>query len=295
MRNRFPGMSCVLCPSPSEGVGEHVLSAWFLGDFAGEGPFTTDKGGTPYTTRAGKAEHPTLSGVHVPMCQAHNAVLNQTIEEPAKPVIRVLFEDGADTAWPCLDAGQGRALAKWLLKVGVLWAHPESSHDHPGVDRDGSRPILDAITPEWLSWMAEETDPPSAYSVYVQRQPVRADDPVEVVPTQHVHLPREVVVDHARHHFAARTLGLRSLRVTIVWHPGWPIDHPLLAEGKAVQLWPNVSGVDLGSLPVISPKAAEFVIAPGSIQTSAEDYARLAPTHPLGANLMPSLWDFADF
>ncbi len=283
----------MLCTSASEGVGEHVLSTWFLRDFAGEGPFTTTKADTPYTTRAGNAEHPTLSGVHVPMCQTHNSVLNRTIEEPAKPIIRMLFADGADTAWPRLDAEQARSLGKWLIKVGVLWAHPESSHDHPGVDRDDSRSRLDSITPEWLSWMVEETEPPDAFSVYVQRQPVRDDEPVEVIPPQHVHLPGEVVVDHARHQFAARAFGLRSLRVTIVWHPGWPINHPLITYGKAVRLWPNTTGAELGSLPVISPKAVEFVVVPGSVQTSGADYALLAPTHPLGANPLPSLWDFA--
>lgn len=293
MTNRFPGQKCVLCDSPSEGVGEHVLPAWFLRDSAVEGPFITDKAGIPYRTRAGKAEHPNLSGVHVPMCQAHNSLLNQTIEEPAKPIVRRLFADGADTVWPRLDTSQAGSLAKWLVKVGVLWAHPESSHDHPDVNRDDSRPRLVTITPDWLSWMAEETEPPDAFSVYVQRQPVRDDEPVEVIHPQHIHLPHEVVVDHTRVHFAARTFGLRSLRVTIVWHPGWPIDHPLLADGKVIRLHPTDTAAELHSLPVISPKAAEFMVVPCSVQTSAEDYQRLAPTHPLGASPVPALWDFA--
>jgi hypothetical protein len=140
--------------------------------------------------------------------------------------------------------------------------------------------------------MVEETEPPDAFSVYVQRQPVRDDESVEVIPPQHIHLPDEVVVGHARLRFAARTFGLRSLRVTIVWHPGWPIDHPLLADGRVVRLYPIATVAELTPLPVISPKAVEIVVVPCSIQTSAEDYVRLAPAHPLGVNPMPALWDF---
>lgn len=49
--NRFPGQACVFCPNPSVGVGEHVWPSWFIGEFHGQGSFTTSRAGEPYTKR----------------------------------------------------------------------------------------------------------------------------------------------------------------------------------------------------------------------------------------------------
>lgn len=47
MGNRFPGQTCVFCPNPSVGVGEHVWPSWFISEFHGQGPFTTSRAGGP--------------------------------------------------------------------------------------------------------------------------------------------------------------------------------------------------------------------------------------------------------
>ena len=80
----------MLCPNPSAGVGEHVWPAWLIGDFHGEGPFHTEKSGTPYKKRDNTtvAKFAALPSVHVPMCANCNARLNTKVEEPAKPVVR---------------------------------------------------------------------------------------------------------------------------------------------------------------------------------------------------------------
>ena len=89
MPNRFPGEVCVICVAPSVGVGEHVWPRWFLQEFAGEGPFYTEKSGEPLLRRdATPATHESLQGVHVPMCERCNGRLDKYIEKPAKDVVR---------------------------------------------------------------------------------------------------------------------------------------------------------------------------------------------------------------
>jgi hypothetical protein len=101
MPNRFRSKLCVFCPLPSVGVGEHVLSAWFLGEFKGEGPFHTDKNGEPILKRKPKkedrtrVEHGSLQGIHVPACESCNTALDKHFEKLAKPVIRKLMPRSA--------------------------------------------------------------------------------------------------------------------------------------------------------------------------------------------------------
>jgi hypothetical protein len=39
-----------------------------------------------------------------------------------------------------------------------------------------------------------------------------------------------------------------ELDAAIVWHPGWPIEHPLVAEGRGAVLWPNPAAIDFAAL-----------------------------------------------
>ena len=82
MKGRFAGKACVLCPKPNVGLGEHVWPLWLLGDFAPEGPFTTDENGAAVTKRDGVTPWKSvgLPGSHVPMCSDCNARLNRAIE-----------------------------------------------------------------------------------------------------------------------------------------------------------------------------------------------------------------------
>ena len=42
----------------------------------------------------------------------------------------------------------------------------------------------------------------------------------------------------------SREIGIRGLDITMVWHPVWPIAHPLVAEGRAAVFWPNPAAID---------------------------------------------------
>lgn len=286
MANRFPSKSCVLCPNPSEGVGEHVWSHWFIQEFRGSGPFTTSKGGVAYTKRDGvtpvKAQ--ALPGSHVPMCSSCNGQLNRTIEQPVKAVVRRLLSRPAVQPWPAVPAGEAAALAKWLLKVGLLKAHPDVVHDHPQMDRDPDVPRLDHVDPAWLDWMRTGTAPPSAFSVYVTRRSLTGEQPWQGK-MERIFLPRVSVGGQLRE-FMSRSFGMKGLDVTIVWHPGWPILHPLAQTARAAVLWPNPSAVDFGQLPEIHPDEFRFHPALGSMHLTDVEFLEVTRT-PLQVGVDP--------
>lgn len=89
MGNRFPGQACVFCSNPNVGVGEHVWAHWFIGEFHGQGPFTTSRAGVPYTKRdqVTPVTANALLGAHVPACQDCNAILVASIH----PVLGISF------------------------------------------------------------------------------------------------------------------------------------------------------------------------------------------------------------
>jgi hypothetical protein len=151
----------VLCPNPSAGVGEHVWPAWLIGDFHGEGPFHTEKSGTPYKKRDNTtvAKFAALPSVHVPMCANCNARLNTKVEEPAKPVVRRVLPRSSTHAWPTLTADEAAALGRWFLKVGLLLSHPEAVDDNPHTAQDLAAARFDEFCQDWVAWMAAGADP----------------------------------------------------------------------------------------------------------------------------------------
>lgn len=262
MANRFPDEQCVICDAPSVGVGEHVWPTWFLQEFAGEGPFYTEKSGQPIRKRDGDvATHNALEGAHVPMCEECNGLLSKHIEEPAKDIIRKLLPRSADHAWPSLSSDECAAVAFWFLKVGLLLSHPKVHHDNPRLNKDPDVPRLPDLSPEYLTWMRAGATPPYGFSVYAYRRSLKSE--IERWPNgkTHIALPTLVRVGEHELRFMARELGIRGIDVTIVWHPGWPIAHPLVDSGRAVELWPRPAGADFDRMPEVH--SGEFGFATG--------------------------------
>lgn len=279
----------MLCPNPSEGVGEHVWPSWLIDDFADEGPFTSSKGGVAYTKRDDTTvvTFSALPGVHVPMCSPCNVRLNRTIEEPAKAVAERLVPWSAEHTWPVVSATDSAALARWYLKIGLLSAHPAAVHDNPHVDRDPDMPRFDSMQPEWLAWMHDGTPPPEAFSVFVTRRAVTGEQPW-AGQKAHIVLPR-VRVDWRDLHYMTRSFGIRGLDIVIVWHPGWPIQHPLVATGRACRLWPAPTVVDFGALPESNPQELTFVESLGVMALTADEFARMTET-PLTVGQAPMMF-----
>jgi hypothetical protein len=256
---RFDGETCVFCTNPSVGVGEHVWPTWFINEFHGQGPFTSAHGGETYMTRNGTPQRSSaLPGVHVPMCDACNAALNTHLEVPAKPIVRKLLTHGDSSEDLCVSDAESAALAGWLLKVGVLSAHPTRRHDLPAMDSDGDVPMLSVVQPEWLSWMTTGNAPPDGFSVYLTRRELNGDPPLNASDREWIVLPR-IIVDDRDLGFMQRSFGFKGVNLTIVWHPEWPIDHPQVAAGRAVQLWPAPQAFNFGDLPRVNPDELRFV------------------------------------
>lgn len=151
---------------------------WFLKQFADKGPFAADRAGEPYVKRDDMTpvRVEALPGAHMPACQACNSVLDTKIERPAEPVVKRILEHGDSRDDLALSADERGSVARWLLKVGLLSAHPQAVHDHVGVNRDENRFAFASVRPEWLEGMSRGVEPPRGFSVFVTRCAISSED-----------------------------------------------------------------------------------------------------------------------
>lgn len=286
MTKRFAVEQCTLCTEPSTRRGEHVWPLWLIGDFEGEGPFYSEKAGRPYTKRDGVtvARFQALPGTHVPMCQECNGRMNTVIEEPAKPVVRKVMPWSASHSWPVLTPDEAAALGRWFLKVGLLLSHPKASDDNPQVatDKASGRPA--DFDPEWIGWLMSGDDPPADFTVYACRRSLDHETPW-AGDKQRLLLPKRIIIDGVHRQYMTRSFGIRGVDVSIVFHPGWPIDHPLVTEARAAVLWPNPGPVDFGALGGVHP--GEYgLVGVGTVRATGVEFARLS-AEPLQIGRMP--------
>jgi hypothetical protein len=65
--------------------------------------------------------------------------------------------------------------------------------------------------------------------------------------------------------FRVKQMGIRRLDVTLAFHPGWDIAHPLEAEGRAIRMWPPVvgmGGADFRGLPAVHARDTIWMDGP---------------------------------
>jgi hypothetical protein len=288
--NRFRGKTCVLCPHPSVGVGEHVIPKWFQDDFLSDAPFKSENAGRPYENRdGGVATWPRLPGAHVPMCKDCNDRMNTNIEQAAKPVIRGLVPRSASHAWPTISADEAAAAGRWLLKIALLWFHPEAEHDQPQVQKDQGLHRFGGMEPEWLAWMRQGTDPPDDVTMFIRRRSLYAEVSAAPNPTRRIELPGHVRVGNRELRFMSREFGIPGLDATMVWNPGWPIAHPLVYEGRVAVLWPKPTAIDFAALGEVHPDECRFDIFADSQETTEDDYRRWTAEHPLAEGISPKI------
>lgn len=285
----FEGKKCVLCRNPSTRVGEHVIPKWLITDYHDHGPFASENRGTPYTTRAGDVlTQDSLPSVHVPMCGGCNSMLDRTLEKPAKPVVRRLMPWSANHHWPLVGAAEVTALGRWLLKVGLLWAHPASMPDQEAVQRDPGIERFANVPPEWVDWMREGRNPPRDFTLFVSRRsPYSGHEPWPGQIRQ-IDLPRSIQVGARELRFVARDFScIRGLDFTMVWHPGWPIRHPLVAESKAAVLWPDPGEINFALLREVYVDEFRFGTFWPAQDVTEDQYRSWAASHPLSADVPP--------
>jgi hypothetical protein len=240
---------CAMCESAlSTRTGEHVLPRNLLRKRfpLALGPYTT-------TSPRGITTDEKFDAVKLACCRACNDRLNERFEDlTAEPVMRLLTQDE-----PSLDAAQTRLAALWFLKTWSLLSHPRSEY----------QPSTPAPTVRWhgvpqsvWSWTVQDEDPPAGLSAWAFRHRQEGDGS-ESSPTARLELPR-VVADDMDQQFYVHDLTLERINVSVVWHPGWPIEHPAAAAGEAMRLWPLAAGATIDRLPELHQRPIRWATGP---------------------------------
>lgn len=130
-----------------------------------------------------------------------------------------------------------------------------------------------ATIPDMYSWMVNGQPSPVGLSVWISQ--VRDPEPGEP-PSQRIMLPRVVADGHSTR-LQGNRCTIRFLGIDLVYHPGWAIEHPLEADGRAVRMWPysgSSSTVSIAGLPAVSSRAITWAtglkvhFAPGMYKKS---------------------------
>ena len=230
---------------------------WFIDDQfpATEGPFTTEVAGVPQKTRDGVTprSESSFERVKLPSCADCNAELNRRFEVSAKPIVRELMASNGQVS---LVAGEVQTLGLWLLKTWLLLAHPLAIGSHPGAAPRRWR--LEEVSHDLYGWMVNGGPPPDGLSLWVAHEERGGSTPQ----TRRIPLPT-VEADGRVIAFQVFRCAVRFLDVTLAYHPGWEIDHPLEVEGRAARLWPlSARGVDFAALPPVSPRDTVWAAGP---------------------------------
>jgi hypothetical protein len=194
----------------------------------------------------------------LPSCDDCNAQLNRRFEMPAKDLLRALFDRRGNITF---DEREASVVGLWFVKTLLLQAHPQARYSDPIVERHVELHDLRWTPPEecpeaFYRWMVTGTVPPEGLSLWVFRTDESNDDAGE----SQFRVPLPIVTaDGDTVAFNCFQLSLHGLHVTVVVHPGWPIDHPLERDGRAVRLWPHTGPVDLRRLPLLSRRTITWV------------------------------------
>jgi len=275
---QFDGRICVLCGfRPSSPTGEHAWTKWFLSLFPeSEGPYTRYINGEPEKKRDGSSIRTQTSAerVKLPCCVECNGIMERRFEPLAKAILRrVMDEEGLLT----LDAGEARVLGLWLVKTWLLLAHPAARGSMPG--QSPRRWDLRQIPDDIYTWIVTGTEPPPGFSLWVARADHEHPSRVE---SRRIPVPI-VVADGRTTAFQVFRCGVRFLDVTLAYHPGWEIAHPLEIERRALRLWPfDRSPVNLGSLPAVPTRDTVWIDGP-TLEFAPGHYGAV-PLPPIGAD-----------
>ncbi|MCA0146732.1 hypothetical protein [Blastococcus sp. LR1] len=254
----------------------------------GPGPYGWFLNGEPLLRRDGATpvREQELTRVRLPACEECNSELNRRFEEPAKETLRGLF--GTPTP-PALTAAETTAVALWFLKTWLLLPHPRVYYANTIIDRihrDMRWP--EPAPPDFYRWTVTGGSPPEGLSLWIYRARSETED-LSWRNGRRLVLPT-VRQDGRTMRFASHEVTLHGLTVTLAVHPGWPIDHPLEADGRAVRLWPRLvtDALDLSGFPLVPredsiawSRGLRVDLAPGALGSG-----RLPP---LSLDPMPAL------
>ncbi len=187
-----------------------------------------------------------------------------------------------------LAGGDARIFGLWILKTWLGLAHP-GGHVPVGA-LCGERWDLAVTASDLYGWMVDSLTPPGGLSVRLARQgkTVPGDEPRRIPLPTVVDGGKAVKFQALRHGFDFGNAGFFD--VSLVYHPGWEIDHPHESEGRAVRLWPqaDASTVDLGALQPIGHDDVHWLRGP-TIHCEPGAFANIAavPLSPTTTFLPP--------
>lgn len=290
---------CVLCrQARSSRKGEHVWPLWYLRSNLGRpGPYSWSISGEPIRRRDGSPIAPTeKTRVKIPVCERCNAELERRFETPAKDILRRLF---ACEGFFVLDSVDVRNVALWFIKTWLLLSHPESQYSNPRIDHHRFARWSAAAPHEFYEWMVTRRPPPPGISLWLYRP--ANDDTSNRRSGPLVPLP-VVTADGKIVEHKCLEVTLYGLCLTLVFHPGWEIDHPLEAGGHAIRLWPRATAarLDLTTLrPVSRAESVRWLrcyiaLAPGILGSGSLPPLSAADA-PLGiqTELLPYVLDWS--
>ena len=238
-------VNCAICAiRPAVGKGEHVWPAWFLKDADAAGPpsFAWSSNGEALLNRHGTPLHfPERQRLLLPACRICNATLDTRIEKPAKEIVRRL----APNSWMGgAEVWEWSAVGLWFAKILLLASHPLALHQHPEINKH--RVVGDWDT-EDFSWLIDGSPPPDALSLWVFRA-----EQEKGTPSVRVLLPKAIHLDDGTTtRFPMTMITLEGICLTLIYHPGWAIEHPLAIDGAAWELLHSAPKGDLADLPLL--------------------------------------------
>jgi hypothetical protein len=111
-----------------------------------------------------------------------------------------------------------------------------------------------------FGWTVNDMPAPAGLSVWVAK--LGKEGQLDQL-RRHIPLPT-VVTDGQEIEFRAMRVVVRSLDVSLVYHPGWEIEHPWELENRALRLWPCQpdAHADFASLRATDPKDFAWLQGP---------------------------------
>jgi hypothetical protein len=255
MPQQFEGKTCVLCRvRTSSPTGEHVWPLWLLKEFPPKKGYTWWINGKQLLNRDDQPrKQESVDKVKLPVCSVCNAILGRRFEQPAKPLIRSLLHRDGNVVF---RGTRAMVVAQWFLKTWLLLAHPEARESDPEV----TPARWDLVSDDLYSWMVTNQPSPAGLSIWITR---RAEQGPQPAVTVHIPLPT-VMAEGRKIQFRVKRAGVRFLDVSLAYHPGWEIEHPLEIGGRALRLWPREpqTEADFASLPPVYPKEMAWLKGP---------------------------------
>lgn len=243
---------CEICGlRPAYGKGEHVFPAWYLkdSDAAGQPKFGWSLNGEVLRNRDGDPlQFQQRQRLLLPACRECNAKLDTRVEKAAKAPVRALLVHG----WTGeLEAENWAAIGIWFAKILLFATHKSAQYQHPEINKNR---IPGDWSTEDFAWLINGDPPPADLSLWVFRA-----KQVKGVPEAKALFPRSVKTSAGELTvFKMSTITLDGISVTLAYHPGWKVDHPLVESGDAWELLHSASAGDLSDLPLLPMNAIQW-------------------------------------